>query len=100
MQTHRDLQAKQAQGILGARLGLAWLGSNPIVSSQVNLGIVSNARLRQGVYQLATQPMRRCLMASKCQHDDVTSKSFLFVVGRHLGPPRPHQFQICGFPAL
>lgn len=39
MQKHQDLQAKQAQGILKAKLGLAWYDSNHRVYSQINLGI-------------------------------------------------------------
>lgn len=27
MQNHQDLQAKQAEGILGAKLGMAWPGN-------------------------------------------------------------------------
>ena len=58
MQKHQDLKAKEAQGILGANLGLTCPGSNPRVYSQVNSGIGSNARPGQGRCWLATQPIR------------------------------------------
>ena len=66
MQKHQDLKAKEAQGILGANLGLAWPGSSPMVFSQVNSGIGMNARPGQGA-QLATLPIRMSLIA-----DDVS----------------------------
>ena len=66
MQKHQDLKAKEAQGILGANLGLTWPGSNPTVLSQVNSGIGTSARPGQGA-KLATQPIRMSLIA-----DDVS----------------------------
>lgn len=66
MQKHHDLKAKEAQGILGANLGLTWPGSNPTVFSQVNSGIGTNAKPGQGA-KLATQPIRMSLTA-----DDVS----------------------------
>ena len=62
MQKHQDLKAKEAQGILGANLGLTWPGSNPTVFSQVNSGIGTNAKPGQGA-KLATQPIRMSLTA-------------------------------------